>query len=152
MNEGERGRLLTQHPPGSKGRPLGSEQPGGPTGDGLGLASWGPAPSIPLRRNYRPLKALGSESSVQEPEPQVGLLDTRCACRPPCPHRTPTPGLIVGPCPYAFPVTIGVDRPPGGPASPWGHPPYTTWSSQLCGVYSSSGATLSLCAGQSMRP
>lgn len=30
------------------------------------------------------------------------------------------------------------------------HPPYTTCSSQLCGVYRSSGHTLFFCAGQSM--
>lgn len=39
----------------------------------------GTAPSVPQRRHPRPLKALGSESSVQEPESQAGLLDMSCA-------------------------------------------------------------------------
>ena len=38
----------------------------------------GTAPSVPQRRHPRP-KALGSESSVQEPECQAGLLDMSCA-------------------------------------------------------------------------
>ena len=39
----------------------------------------GTAPSVPQRRPHRPLKALGSQSSVQEPESQAGLLDMSCA-------------------------------------------------------------------------
>ena len=39
----------------------------------------GTTPSVPQRRPHRPLKALGSQSSVQEPKSQAGLLDMSCA-------------------------------------------------------------------------
>ena len=68
------GCLLTQH----LGEAPGSERPEGSTGARPGRAS-GDRPFCSTEETHRPLKALGSQSSVQEPESQAGLLDMSCA-------------------------------------------------------------------------
>lgn len=75
-----------------------------------------------------------------------------------CPVQGPGPRILLG-TPGSRQIcwtrvhTVGSRRDSAGrgPASP-GHPPYSAFSSQLCGEYRSSAATLFLCAGQSMRP
>lgn len=68
------GRLLTQNHEEAPG----SERPEGSTGAGPGQAS-GDRPFCSTEETPRTLKALGSESSVQEPKSQAGLMDMSCA-------------------------------------------------------------------------
>lgn len=83
-----------------------------------------------------------------------------CKAGPRRPHRTPTQDgekgrrrPFEGQCPFLSlqmsPDSAVLASPGRGALGEY--PPYTTWSSQLCGVYRSSGATLFLCAAQSMQ-
>lgn len=94
-----------------------------------------------------------AHSPVREPQPQACSRGEHRADRLDTRHTRLSPSSPRGPNDRAG--GEGAEREETGhhprcPPALREHPPYSTRSSRLCGVYRSSGATLLLCAGQSM--